>query len=253
MESNNLSMISIAHRGSSGLVPENTMLAFTTAIANHADVIELDVQLTKDLEVVIFHDRSLERITGEAKGIADFTLSELKEKDVGTWKNVDFEGLQIPTFTEVLQLLPKDQSLIVEIKPQNRDLEKPRVLENKVLSILDEHRGPGELGYLSVRDVETYEYLYDHNSKYNVGLMQKKRSPEEFLEIVIEHEVMISQIRWKTYVYEDIAKLKALNTLIIAFCGDTISDFEILTRWQVNGIITNYPGILNGYLLLKDL
>ena len=83
--------------------------------------------------------------------------------------------------------------------------------------------------------------------------MQKKRSPEEFLQIIIDYEVMISQIRWQTYVYEDIAKLKALNTLIIAFCGDTISDFDVLTRWQVNGIITNYPGLLNGYLLLKDL
>ncbi len=246
-------MISIAHRGSSGLVPENTMLAFTTAIANHADVIELDVQLTKDLEVVVFHDRSLERITGEKEGIADFKLSELKGKDVGTWKNIDFESMQIPTLNEVLQLLPKDQSLIVEIKPQNRDLEKPRVLEDKVLNLLDEHRGPGDLGYISVRDVETFEYFYDQNTKYNIGLMQKKRTPEEFLHIVIEHEVMISQIRWQTYAYEDIAKLKALNTLIIAFCGDTISDFEVLTRWQVNGIITNYPGILNGYLLLKDL
>lgn len=246
-------MISIAHRGSSGLAPENTMLAFTTAIANHADVIELDVQLTKDLEVVVFHDRSLERITGENGGIADFTLSELQSKDVGVWKNIDFEGLKIPTLNQVLQSLPHDQSLIVEIKPQNRDIEKSRVLENKVLDLLDENRGPGDLGYISVRDVETYEYFFNHNSKYNIGLMQKKRSPEEFLQIVIDHEIMISQIRWRTYLYEDIVKLKALNTLIVAYYGDTISDFDILTRWKVNGIITNYPGLLNGYLLLKDL
>ena len=66
-------MYCIAHRGASGLAPENTILGFWTAIASGADIIELDIQVTKDQQLVVFHDRSLERITGDQGGLADFT------------------------------------------------------------------------------------------------------------------------------------------------------------------------------------
>ena len=68
-----------AHRGSSGTYPENTMLAFEKAVEEGCDGIELDVQLTKDGQVVVIHDEELERTTGTKGFVRDYTLEELKK------------------------------------------------------------------------------------------------------------------------------------------------------------------------------
>lgn len=71
-------MINFAHRGYSGLYPENTMLAFKKAIEIGASGIELDVHLTKDKEIVIIHDELLDRTTNGTGLVMDHTLKELK-------------------------------------------------------------------------------------------------------------------------------------------------------------------------------
>ncbi|MHA2097469.1 MAG: glycerophosphodiester phosphodiesterase [Candidatus Kariarchaeaceae archaeon] len=245
----------IAHRGASGVAPENTMLAFWTAISSNADMIELDVQITKDRELVIFHDRSLSRITGEDEGIADFTLFELKKKDVGIWKNELFAGTRIPTFVEVLSDLPKNTSLIVEVKPQNHPIENDRLLERRILDNLDDERvnyGVG-LGYISVRDEETFEWFNENTSKYSIGLMQKKRSVEEFLTLVKEYKIQFSQIRPAMYKEDDFTQLSKTGTKIIVFYADYPTEWDYFIRNNVSGILTNYPSLLSGYLKLRNL
>ena len=73
-----------AHRGFSGYYPENTMLAFQkTAEESLADGIELDIQMTKDGELVIMHDETLDRTTNGSGYLKDYTLEELKTLSVG--------------------------------------------------------------------------------------------------------------------------------------------------------------------------
>jgi len=67
----------IAHRGASGVVPENSFIAFSTAIASKADMVEFDVQITKDEKLVLFHDNTLQRITGETEKISNFSLKDV--------------------------------------------------------------------------------------------------------------------------------------------------------------------------------
>lgn len=74
--------INYAHRGASEYTPENTLLAFYTGIYMGANGIETDVQKTKDGVLVLFHDDTLERVTGEKGSIADYTYSELRKFDV---------------------------------------------------------------------------------------------------------------------------------------------------------------------------
>ncbi|MHA2250063.1 MAG: glycerophosphodiester phosphodiesterase [Candidatus Kariarchaeaceae archaeon] len=241
-------MYCIAHRGASGLAPENTILGFWTAIASGADIIELDVQVTKDQRLVIFHDRSLERITGDQGGVADFTLDELETKDMGKWKGDAFENTKIPTFEEVLNELPHDCSLIVEVKPQYRDVEKNRFMERGILELLDAHRGVGD-GYISVRDEDTWEWLSENTKRYPIGLMQKKRSASDFLEIIKTYKIPFSQIRWRNHSDEDFSKLRGTGSKIMAFYADNPSDWDFLAKQKVHGILTNYPSLLKGYLL----
>lgn len=68
-----------AHRGASGYAPENTMGAFSEAVRRKADGIELDVQLTKDGEIVVIHDEKLGRVSNGSGWVKDHTLKELRK------------------------------------------------------------------------------------------------------------------------------------------------------------------------------
>ncbi|OLS18838.1 MAG: Glycerophosphoryl diester phosphodiesterase [Candidatus Heimdallarchaeota archaeon LC_2] len=248
-----MSIVSIAHRGASGVAPENTMLSFWTAITSNVDIIELDVQITKDKELVIFHDRSLSRITGEDQGIVNFTLQKLKQKDVGTWKNKLFNNTRIPTFAEVLQELPVDVSYIVEVKPQFDQIEENRTLERLMLDCLDDNTGKTGIGngYISARDVETLQWFKVNTNKYSLGLMQKKRSFDEFYKIIKENRIEYSQIRWRNYSEEEFIKLRNTGTKTMVYFADFPEEWDFLIKNNVDGILTNYPSLLSGYLKQK--
>lgn len=75
-------LVNYAHRGASEYLPENTMLAFYTGIYMGANGIETDVQRTKDGILVLFHDDTLMRVTGQTGSIGDYTFAQLQEFDV---------------------------------------------------------------------------------------------------------------------------------------------------------------------------
>ena len=93
----------VAHRGASSLAPENTLASVLKAMELGADQCEIDVQLTKDGEVVLLHDSLLKRTTGKPGVLTDYTFNELKEFEVGSWFNQDFIGEPIPTLREVIR------------------------------------------------------------------------------------------------------------------------------------------------------
>ena len=101
----NKTMKVFAHRGFSGRYPQNTMLAFQKALESGCDGIELDVQLTKDGEVVIIHDEYLDDLTDFTGNVRDYTLGELKSCNAGgKWQEA--YGFQpIPTFEEYCDCL----------------------------------------------------------------------------------------------------------------------------------------------------
>ena len=101
-----------AHRGYSGKYPENTMEAFRGAFAAGADGIELDVQLSKDGQLVIIHDETLDRTTTGKGYVKDYTLSELKQLDAS---GKLFSGLQLPSFEEYCEWV-KNTPLITNIE-----------------------------------------------------------------------------------------------------------------------------------------
>ncbi len=113
----------IAHRGASGTHPENTLPAFLQAIASGADIIELDLRMTKDGHVVVIHDGSVDRVTNGNGLVADLTLAQLKALDAGFaftqdgGKTFPFkgQGITVPTLEEVLTALP-EQLVMLELK-----------------------------------------------------------------------------------------------------------------------------------------
>lgn len=122
-----------AHRGlfnNNGGIPENSMAAFSLAVAE-GYAIELDVHLTADGELAVFHDHSLKRMTGDEREIEKCTLGEL-----GGLRLLGTEWT-VPTLEEVLELVDGKVALLIEIK--NRGLAGP--LERRLISELDGYRG----------------------------------------------------------------------------------------------------------------
>lgn len=107
----------IAHRGSSLAAPENTLAAVEQAIADRADLVEIDVRLTADGEVVLYHDRSLQRLTGDPRHLGELPLAELREFDVGGWFGDAFVGESIPTLGETFAITRGRAGLMIDMKP----------------------------------------------------------------------------------------------------------------------------------------
>lgn len=92
----------IAHRGASGLAPENTLAAFQRAVELGATFIETDLHVTRDGRFVAIHDETLDRTTNGKGEVEDFTLDELRQFDAGFWFDRDFAGERIPTLPQIL-------------------------------------------------------------------------------------------------------------------------------------------------------
>jgi glycerophosphoryl diester phosphodiesterase len=112
----------VAHRGTSGVAPENTMAAYHMAIDEGADILEIDVHLTSDGALVVHHDDTLERTTDVAQQfpdrepwmVRDFTVDEIRSLSAGEW---DGERQAVPIFEEVVDLArERDVGLLVETK-----------------------------------------------------------------------------------------------------------------------------------------
>lgn len=106
----------VAHRGASEDAPENTLSAFKLAWEQGADAIEGDFYLTSDGHIVTIHDDNTKRTAGVEREVAKSTLRQLRQLDVGTWKSPKFKGERIPTIQEVLATVPRNKTILIEIK-----------------------------------------------------------------------------------------------------------------------------------------
>jgi glycerophosphoryl diester phosphodiesterase len=108
LEETNLVIVT-GHRGAAGLEPENTMRSFKRALALGVDQVELDVHLTKDHELVVIHDATVDRTTNGTGSIQAYTLDEIQTLDAG-------EGERVPTLQEVIDLVKGRAVLQIELK-----------------------------------------------------------------------------------------------------------------------------------------
>ena len=110
------SWIRIAHRGASGIAPENTLAAINKAIEIGVDAVELDLHGTVDGEVVVIHDSTLDRTTNMCGQIKQMPLKNIKQADAGSWFRSQFKGETIPTLEEALVSIACKAIAVLEIK-----------------------------------------------------------------------------------------------------------------------------------------
>ncbi|QKX50907.1 glycerophosphodiester phosphodiesterase [Planococcus glaciei] len=109
-------MVNVAHRGASGHAPENTMGAFQKGFEMKADYIEIDVQMTKDGELVVIHDTTVDRTTNGTGKVGSLTFEEIRQLDAGSWFSESYAGEKVPTFEEVIDAFRGKVGILIELK-----------------------------------------------------------------------------------------------------------------------------------------
>ncbi|MEM1236540.1 MAG: glycerophosphodiester phosphodiesterase family protein [Pseudomonadota bacterium] len=123
----------IAHRGASGMAPENTMAAIDAAVAAGADWVEIDVQETADGEIVVMHDSDFMKLSGNPLKIWDATTDGLNEIDIGSWFDPSFSDERVPTLLEALEAVRDRSKLLIELKYYGHD----EALEQRTIDIVE--------------------------------------------------------------------------------------------------------------------
>lgn len=230
-----------AHRGFSGYYPENTMLAFQkVAEETVADGIELDIQLTKDGEIVIMHDEMLDRTTNGSGWLKDHTLEELKMLSVGVNVKGFFPRQTIPTLREYFTWL-KTTKLITNIELKTSYFEYEGI-EEKLIAMVKEFCLEDQIWYSS----------FNH---YTVARI-KKLMPEAKCGLLTDTWLMnigeyassqgAASVNARTYfcAKEGVAAdLHAHNIALQAWTPNDAEMMQELVDAGVDVLITNYPDI----------
>jgi len=144
------------HRGCKAYMPENTLISFSESFRLGIDVLEFDVQMTRDGVLVIMHDAMVDRTTDGTGAVAFKTLAEIKALDAGV--KFGYPGVRVPTMDETLQLIVDEASpnlhLNVEIKDQTP------IVVDKTMEALRRY-GLVERSVIASFDAQTLLYVQD--------------------------------------------------------------------------------------------
>jgi glycerophosphoryl diester phosphodiesterase len=224
-------VLNIAHRG--GIVPgyaENTLATYGRAISFDVDVIEIDLRGTRDGEVIILHDETLDRTTDGTGKVTDFTLEELKQLNAGG-------GESIPTYAEVLDLVANTGvKLLLDIKVS------PMLDKEKVVRLTESHDAVLDVivGVRTLGDLREFRRLNP-----NIRTLGFVRSPEDIDDFVAGG---IDIIRlWPEWIEADqeiVGKVQGLGKPVWTTAGDASREaLEELIRSGVNGILSDFPDV----------
>jgi glycerophosphoryl diester phosphodiesterase len=229
----------IAHRGSSGAAPENTLTAFRRAMEVGSDMLELDVHLSKDGQVVVIHDDTIDRTTNRKGKVANYTLDELKQLDVGTWFGSQFSGEKIPALREVLDLARG--RILVNIELKEGDHGQYTILDLADRTIQEvERAGMLEQVLFSSFDPTALERTHKNNSKAHLALLYNKRwdAPQE---IVLGRPFSFLNCRKTVLRQSNISRAHQEGFKVMVYTLTTEEEMKHFVQLGVDGIITNYP------------
>ena len=226
-----------AHRGASGSAPENTIVAFKRAIDLGADGIELDIQLTKDDEIVVCHDEKIDR-TSDGKGwLKDYTLEELRTFNFNQ-QFPEYGPQPIPTMREVLELI-KPTNLVIDIELKTSVIYYEK-LEEKIVELIKEYEMEDRVNYSSFNHY-TCVHLHEVNPDAEVGFLYWD-APIGFPEYAKRYGAnAINPVYANLYLMDTVEKAKENNLKIYVWDVFTEEEMKACEEIGVDAIITNYP------------
>lgn len=236
----------IAHRGASAYYPENTMSAFKAAVDMNADMIELDVLLSKDNIPVVFHDERLDKKTNGSGLVLDHTLSELQKLDAGSWFDTRFKNEQISTLREVLEFLRNRILVNIEIKPEAVTENEESGIVELVLNLVEE-LGVEEVVIISSFDYRVLERISKRENNIKSALLYEGKQSYGREPSSLVRDYKIDAFNCSLQQLTDNWVLQ-LNKNKIPFFVYTINDeltMKSLIQIGAKGIFTDKPDALN--------
>ncbi|MEO0292645.1 MAG: glycerophosphodiester phosphodiesterase family protein [candidate division WOR-3 bacterium] len=219
-------MMIIGHKGAAGYAPENTILSFQKAIEIGCKVVELDVRLSKDGEVVVFHDEEVSRVTDGEGFVREMSLIELKKLNCG-------EGQKIPTLQDVIDFCKGRMDLLIELKAPGTP--------KKVNQIIVKNNFEKNVTIISFYP-ELLMEIKELNPSLKLGLLL-----EEYLEKlwILTEEIPVDFIlpEERIVTKEIVEKAHILKKKVFAFTVNREDLANKLFSLGVDGIITDFPGL----------
>ncbi|MCA1711921.1 MAG: glycerophosphodiester phosphodiesterase [Actinobacteria bacterium] len=239
----------IAHRGASGDAPEHTAAAYAAAVEQGADLIEGDLQVTRDGAVVSLHDATLERVTAGAStaAVSDLTLAQLRELEFGSWFATAFRGAGPVTLQELLALGDEHPDLRFMLELKTTD-PVPGRLESAVVGALLE-RGWADGGVAAARAlVESFDLG---------ALARVKRQAPEVPTVYVWYRLTPEHVACDLPADVDavaphaaaialrpevVANAHATGRAVFAWTVDDPEELLALAELGVDGVFTDRPG-----------
>ena len=229
----------IAHRGASYKAPENTLAAYRLAWKLNSDAIEIDIRKHKDVFLVCSHDNNLNRISSNRKSISSMLLSELTEVDVGSWKSKEYKNERMPLLSKVLSTIPKGKKVFIEIKGALKEIDELiSIVKKSKLKVKDCHF----LSYIPANikkikkdfpnfkaTLNTIPAFYNYEIEKIKKLMKSTNSDGISLHIDSSESIKL------------VKKLKKEENFVLTWTVNDSRFMRKLTKWQADGIITDYP------------
>ncbi len=246
-----------AHRGSSIKYPENTILSFIKAKKEGADWIELDVQQTKDKEIIVLHDTNLKRTTGLNKEVWKTTYNEIKMLDAGSYLSKKYKDERIPLLKDVIIWAKKNNmKLNIELKPTGNEKD----FEKAVVDIINEFNYTKNCvitsqSYNVLEEVKKYnpkiETVYVMSIAYgNITYLDK--ADHFSVEASNANENLVTSIHkkgkklyvWTVNTEENIRKMIDLNVDNIVTDNITLAK-DIIYKSKTSDMISEYIKIID--------
>ncbi len=243
---NNDDFVVIAHRGASAYAPENTHSAFKMAITMKAEMIELDLLLSKDGVPVVIHDEDLSRTTGINGIVSDYTLAELKKLETGAWFDIKYAGEPFPTLEEVLAYTKGKIAVNIEIKHEAVTDTAERGIVDKALKLVYQ-AGVEDQVIFSSFDYRVMEHLNKLDPDMPKALLYEERqsgklSPKQLVE---KYSVDAFNCSHKVLTDEWIEELNANNIPFFIYTVNDKALMERIAKAGAKGIFSDYPDELS--------
>ena len=227
----------IAHRGASAVAPEGTRAAIREAIRAQADMVELDVQMTRDGRLVIFHDERLERTTDGSGRLSAARYAQVAGLDAGSWFHPRFTGERVLLVSQALRLIPPRLRINLELKRTSRR----RALLRRVTRLIRWTRQARRL-VVSSFDAALLAPL----GRQLACALLCRRHPERSL----QHAIRLRCAAWHPHVSvatpARIRRAHAAGLKVNVWVVDDPGKARQLLRWGADGIFTNDPARLRG-------
>lgn len=242
----------IAHRGASGYAPEHTITSYKLGDKMHGDYIEIDLQMTKDGQLIAMHDETLDRTTDGTGLVKNYMLTEIKKLDAGSWFNEkypeyardEYIGLQVPTLEEVFKKLGKHKKYYIETK-------SPDVypgMEEELLRLINKYKINKKTLLLQSFSPESLLKLHSLDPKLNlvqlISYQSEATITDEEINYIKTYAVGVGPNH--TYLNEAyVQKVVQASLEIHPYTVNTKERMETLINWGVTGMFTNYPDVLD--------